>query len=160
MKPFRFSLQSIRVLREQREREAQQRFAAAMRVCEAAALQLQMASDELASGWTALCDELAVGVTATQLLRTRAWCSVLELRQKECNAALARARRLMDDAWRAMTLCTRDRETLDRYHDKRRRAHEREANREEQKHLDELGIRRAAVPSLLPTSPRLGKERP
>ncbi len=34
MKPFCFSLQSVRVLREQKERNAQQRFADAMRACE------------------------------------------------------------------------------------------------------------------------------
>ena len=48
MKPFRFPLQSLRVLREQKEREAQQRFADAMRACEEAAFQLQEASDALA----------------------------------------------------------------------------------------------------------------
>ncbi|MFO1476580.1 MAG: flagellar export protein FliJ [Verrucomicrobiota bacterium] len=160
MKPFRFSLQPIRVLREQREREAQKAFAAAMRLCEEAALQLQLASDELASGWNALCQELSDGVSATKLVRTRAWCNVLEFRQKECNAALLRARRMMDDAWKDMMACTRDRETLDRYHDKCRAAWQREAGREEQKNLDELGLRRATAPgSLFPNNDRPGKDR-
>ena len=125
MKPFRFRLQSIRVLREQKERTAQQRFADAMRACEEAAFQLQAASDELAAGWSTLCEELAVGVAATRLLRTRAWCGILEARQKERSSALQHARRLMDAAWREMMLATRDREALDRYHDKCRRAYNR-----------------------------------
>jgi flagellar export protein FliJ len=149
MKPFRFPLQSLRVLREQKEREAQQRFADAMRACEEAAFQLQEASDALAAGWGALCEELSDGVTATKLLRTRAWCNVLEHRQQESAAALQRARRAVDAVWREMMLATRDREVLDRYHDKCRRAYDRDAQREEQKRLDEVGLRRTLMPGLL-----------
>ena len=159
MKPFRFSLQSIRALREQKEQTAQQRFADAMRACEEAAFQLQAASDELAEGWNSLCEELSAGVAATKLLRTRAWCNVLELRQKERSAALQNARRAMDAAWRDMMLATRDRETLDRYHEKCRRAYDRDAQREEQKRLDELGVRRATAPGLLSGTRRIGRDR-
>lgn len=149
MKSFRFPLQSIRVLREQKERTAQRNFADAMRVCEEAAFQLQAASDELAACWTALCEELSAGVTATKLMRTRAWCSVLELRQKERTAALQKAQRAMDAAWRNMMLATRDREALDSYYRKSRRVHDREVQREEQKTLDEIGTRRSVTPGIL-----------
>ncbi len=141
MKRFQFSLQSIRVLREQRERAAQQHYAAALRVCEEAAFQLHAASEELAAGWEALCQDLAAGVTATRLVRTRAWCSVLEARQQERDAALKAARQAMNTAWRDMMLAMRGREALDRYHDKCRRLYDRDAQREEQKRLDELGLR-------------------
>jgi flagellar export protein FliJ len=154
MKAFRFSLQSIRLLREQKERNAQKRFAEALRACEEAALLLQATSDELAAGWTSLCSDLAAGVTATKLVRTRAWCNVLESRQKELSAALDRARRAMDDAWREMMRATRDREALDRYHDKCRRAYDLEAQRDAQKMLDELGIQRALSPGALRSSHR------
>jgi flagellar export protein FliJ len=159
MKSFKFSLQSIRILREQKERTAQQRFADAMRACEEAAFHLQKASDELASGWSSLCEELSAGVTATGLSRTRCWCDVLESRQKEGSAALDAARRCMNAAWREMMVATRDRQVLDSYHDKCRRSYNRDAQREEQKRLDELGIRRAAVPGMFPTAPRLAKGR-
>ena len=52
----------------------------------------------------------------------------------------------MDDAWREMMRATRDREALDRYHDKCRRAYDLEAQRDAQKMLDELGIQRALSP--------------
>ena len=153
MKRFQFALQPIRVLREQRERASQQRFAEAMQACEEAAFELQEASEALAAGWTALCEELSSGVTATRLMRTRAWCSVLEHRQKQRVDLLNRARRAMDDSWREMMLATREREALDRYHDKCRRAHDRETQRQEQKSLDELGVRRAWTPGA-PGNPR------
>ena len=73
MKPFRFSLQPIRVLREQKEQTAQKLFGDAMRACDEAAYQLQLASNELASGWNSLCEDLSTGVHASKLTRTRAW---------------------------------------------------------------------------------------
>jgi len=121
----------------------QKMFADAMRACEEAAFAWHEASDALAQGWSSLCNELSAGVSATKLMRNRAWCSVLEHRQKQRSEALEQARRAMDAAWREMAAATRDREALDRYHDKCRRAHNREAQREEQKTLDELGVRRA-----------------
>jgi flagellar export protein FliJ len=150
MKPFRFSLQSLRVLREQKEQLAQQRFADALHACEEAAFQLHLASEELAAGWTSLCQDLSTGVPATKLMRTRAWCSVLEQRQKERAVTLQTARRAMDTAWREMMNAARDREVLDSYHDKCRRAYDREAQREEQKRLDELGVRRSVASSRMP----------
>ena len=89
------------------------------------------------------------GITATRLVRTRAWCSVLETRQQERDAALKAARQAMNDAWREMMLAMRDREALDRYHDKCRRAYDREVQRGEQKRLDELGLRLNVAGALL-----------
>jgi flagellar export protein FliJ len=157
MKPFRFPLQSIRALREQKEQIAQQQFADAMRACEEAAFQLQAASEELAAGWTSLCEELSAGVAATKLLRTRAWCNVLEERQKERALTLQHARRVMDAAWRHMMAARRERETLDCYRDKCRRAYDLAAQREEQKQLDDLGVRGAVAPGLLTGAPRRGR---
>jgi flagellar export protein FliJ len=159
MKPFKFSLQSIRLLRQQKEQQAQQRFAEAMHACEEAAFQLQEASDALATSWATLCQELSAGVTATGLLRTRSWCNVLERRQQERTTALQHARGLMNAAWREMMFATRDREVLDRYHDRCQRAYDRGVQREEHKRLDELGIRRATVPSLLSGMRWFGKDR-
>src|SRR5882672_5599331 len=140
MKPFHFSLQPLRVLREQQERAAQQQYAAALRACEAAAGQVQTASAELTACWTNLRDKMASGVAGLELLRARAWCNVLELRLKERAAGLEQARLAVDSAWKDMLRATRDRETLDRYRDKRRAAHDRQAQREEQKNLDELAV--------------------
>jgi flagellar export protein FliJ len=140
MKPFRFSLQSLRVLREQKEQLAQKHYTETLQTCEAAAAQVKHASDELAACWTTLCNKLSDGVNATELLRTRAWCNVLEMRLKERATALEAARREVDAVWREMMLATRDREALDRFHDKRRRTYDQETQRAEQKNLDELAL--------------------
>src|SRR5271166_6575662 len=99
MKPFRFSLQPLRALRQHAEESARERYAGTLRACEAAAARVQKASIELTECWTGLCDKLAAGVTSAELLRARAWCNVLELRVKEHAAALETARHAVDAVW-------------------------------------------------------------
>ncbi len=140
MKPFRFPLKSLRVLREQKERTMQKRYVEALRASDAAAARLDAARHELAAAWTALCEEVAEGATVGQLHRTRSWCGELERRCEKLDAALKAAQRLAHEAWREMALATRDREAVDKLRDKCRRAFDREVQRDEQKQLDEMGI--------------------
>lgn len=141
MKPFQFPLKSLRVLREHKERVAQKRYVEALRASEAAAVRLDAGSHELAAAWTALCEELAEGVTFAKLHQTRAWCGELERRCEQLTAALKSARQVSHEAWREMVLATRAREALDKLRDKSRRAYDREAQRDDQKQLDEMGLR-------------------
>lgn len=145
MKPFHFSLQPIRVLREQKEQAAQQQYVQTLRVCEEAAARVRHAGAELAACWTSLGEELAAGAEATEVLRTRAWCNVLELRLKERTGALEQARLEVDAVWREMLLATRDREAIDHFHDRQRAGYDQEVQRAEQKELDEVALRRAAA---------------
>ena len=149
MKSFRFPLQSLRVLREQKEQAAQKQYAEVLRACEDAAGRVKAAGDELSASWTTLAKELAAGVTAMELLRTRAWCNALELRLRERTGLLEQARLAVDTVWQQMLNATRDREALDRYYKKNRRAHDRKVQTEEQKQLDELAVRMADTPSPL-----------
>ena len=87
----------------------------ALRTCEAAAVRIKAASDELAAGWSALCREISIGTSPTDLLRKRAWCNVLELRLKEQTHALEEARQDMDKVWDEMMLTTRARELFNRF---------------------------------------------
>ena len=54
MKAFRFPLQSLRVLREQKEQAAQKHYAEALRAAEDAAARLKLAGDELSASWATL----------------------------------------------------------------------------------------------------------
>ena len=109
MKPLRSLLRPMRALRLARPPATPQQCAEVLRACEAAAGRMKATSDELAACWSALRGEIYAGVTGTDLLRTRAWCNVLELRLKEHAHALEEARRGMDAVWRDMTRGTRDR---------------------------------------------------
>jgi flagellar export protein FliJ len=148
MKPFRFSLQPILALREQAEQTARERYARTLRTCEEAAAQVQKASVELTECWAGLCDKLAAGVASHELLRSRAWCNVLELRVKERAASLETARHAVDAVWKELMLATREREGLDRLQDRRRHAYKRRVQALEQKVLDELALQLTHSPIL------------
>jgi flagellar export protein FliJ len=149
MKPFRFPLESLRVLRKQREHTAQQRYAAALNARDGAAQRLQQAVAELARGWDQLTRELAGGVPAGTMMNLRTCCRVLEIRWHESQAALEEAHRAAESAFQEMVAAAREREALDHFYDKSRRVHDREAQREEQKNFDELAVQMSGAPGPL-----------
>jgi flagellar export protein FliJ len=148
MKTFSFPLESLRTLRQQRERAAQQRYARALTLCAEAERGLQRAHDELATGQGVLLGELTHGATADRIQHLRTWCSVLEIRRNERQAALTEARRDADEAFRFLTAAVREREALDKFHEKSQRVWRRECQQEEQKIFDELAVQRQGGPAL------------
>jgi flagellar export protein FliJ len=146
MKSFQFSLAALTVLREQQEQAAQKKYVEALHFCEQAAGRVEAASQELMTCWRDLTGKLSAGVSAVEFLRARAWCNVLELRLKERTTALEQARLKVDAVWQEMLIATRDRESLDRFEAKKRRAYNTQLQRAEQKELDELAIQLATAP--------------
>ena len=149
MKTFHFSLESLRVLRQQKEQMAQQRYARALTACEQAELQFKHSSAELTAGWNLLNRGLEHGITADRLAQLETWCKVLKIRRNEGMAALDEARNAAGRAFRDMTLAARDREALDRFYDKSRQAYVHQAEYEEQKNLDELAVQLSSTPGPL-----------
>ncbi len=149
MKRFKFPLEPLRVLRQQKERAAQQRYAKALAVCKKAETQLQGAAAELETGWGSLGRELNASVAAGRLVHLRTWCTVLEIRWHERKAALAEARRVADLAFQEMVAAMRDREGLDRFHDRARLAYDLEVQRAEQKNFDEMAVQSGESRGLL-----------
>lgn len=141
MKPFRFSLQSVRIIRERKEQTAQQHYARVLGEYEAATTALRLANEELAAGWGALCKQVALGASATDLRQSRSWCTALESRQMERAESVKKARYELDAASRDLLSATQCRQAIERLHDKHRDHHAREVQREEQKVLDEMGLR-------------------
>lgn len=148
MKAFSFPLESLRTLRKQREQAAQQRYARTLVACDGAARALQAAEAELKTGHGLLSGELQTGATASRIVNLRTWCAVLEIRRNECLAALAEARRNSNNAFRLLTAAAREREALDRFHEKSHRIWQRAFHADEQKMFDELAVQRQAAPAL------------
>jgi flagellar export protein FliJ len=149
MKRFQFPLEPLRVLREQNERAAQQRHARALAACAAAEAQLQNAVKKLTEGLDLLTRELSAGASAGQIMNLRTWCLVLEIQKHERAAALMDARGIAENTFKAMLAAMRDREGLDLFRDKLRRAHDFEFRREEQKNFDEMAVQSGRADSLL-----------
>lgn len=149
MKEFTFPLESLRVLRKQKESAAQQRYAKTLEACQKAEALAQEAAAELEAGRTVLARELAGGITAGQLASLRNGCLVLEIRWRERQAALAEARRVAGLLLREMTVAMREREGLDHFHDRAKQVHELAARRAEQKDFDEMAAQAGGGNGLL-----------
>jgi flagellar export protein FliJ len=149
MKSFRFPLESLRVLRQQKERAAQQRYARSLFACNAAAAQLEKAAKALDAGRDSLTRELNSGLPAAKIMNLRTWCIALEIHQHERRAAFNESRRIADMAFQEMAAARRDREGLDRFYDKARQSHAQDVLREEQKAFDELAVQLKGATHLL-----------
>ena len=148
MKGFSFPLESIRVLRQQRERMAQQRYARALLQRDGAEQSMKTAENELLVGYKQLEAELEHGAGVGRIVHLRTWCNVLEMRFHESEAALEEARTAASESFNLMCAARRDRETLDRFHDKSHATWQRSCQQSEQKMLDELAVQRQSTPAL------------
>lgn len=149
MKSFRFPLEPLRLLRKQKERVAQQRYARSLFACKNAATQLEKAVRELDAGREFLVKELATGAPAARIVNLRTWCLALEIHQHERKAAFNETRRVADLAFQEMAAAIREREGLDRFYNKARRFHTQEVLREEQKTFDEMAVQLDGAGGLL-----------
>ncbi len=149
MKPFKFPLESLQTLREQKERVAQQRYSRSLEACETAAEQLKTAETELTGGWEWLQHELGSGAEASKIMGLRGWCLALESKRNERHAALDEVNRAAKTAFNDLLKATRERKALDRFYARSRQAHALARQREEQKQLDELAVQMSGAVGLL-----------
>jgi flagellar FliJ protein len=147
MKRFRFSLQAVRELREAQEQAAQKAYADAVRACDETATRLVLLDRDLQNVWHSLRHQSLSGMRADQMRHARAWSCILEEKQKDLMAELARAQAQVDAAHAHLVTASRRRESMDRLFGRQRRAHQREQQREDQKFLDELATRNAWEPT-------------
>jgi flagellar export protein FliJ len=145
MRTFKFPLESLRTLRQQRESTAQQAYARALAKCDSAMRLLLLAEEALKAAREMLGRDLQAGAPAARIANLRTWCAALEIRCQEGAAFVAEARRNAGQAQRLMTAAAREREALDRFHDKAQRHWQREFQTEEQKMFDELAVQRQST---------------
>lgn len=143
MKKFCFTLSAVRELRQAEEEEAQKSFAAAVRACEETAARLAVIEQDLQTAWQLLRDRSLQSTRADQMARARSWCSVLDERRELLAVALKKCQGHVEAMHKLLHLAAMRREALDRIREKQFRAHERAAQHEEQKFLDEMATRGA-----------------
>jgi flagellar export protein FliJ len=142
MKPFHFSLQAVRTLRQRQEQMALERFTAAVRNRDKAVNQLNFLTQQLHAGWSELKVLLPKGATALQIAQIQAYCDSVTARKKECEIYVNAAHRAVDVAWQNLVAAKQQLEVVVKYYENERRRYGRELDREEQKTLDDMANRR------------------
>jgi flagellar export protein FliJ len=152
MKKFRFTLSALRTVRQRLEQTALEAYANALRVQKRAQDELDAVLTELRSGWTLRQDKLAAGASAETIMQIQTYCQYLEIRRRQREAVLKNAQDLALNQWQTFLAARRQREIVDRCYDHQRQRYERECAREEQKILDELGVRPTLSDTFAPAS--------
>ena len=153
MKAFRFRLQSVLSLREEKEQTAQREVARALHGVAVIETALAGVAKELAGLGNDLLGRLQAGMPARALAELGAYREVLSERRARLRRDLAQAQETVRQARVVLLQASQERQALDTYRDKRRRAHDLEAAREEQKTLDELAGRVSAFGGLRHATP-------
>lgn len=145
MKAFRFSLQAILTLREEKEQEAQRLYAKALRVVEAVQAELDAVNRRLLELDSEQQARLQTGLPASELERFGNYRVVLIERRTRLQNDLARAQQAAEQARQALVKATQARQALENYREKLHHAYNLVLSREEQKMLDDLASRPAAL---------------
>lgn len=141
MKAFRFSLQAILTLREEKEQEAQRQYALKLRAVEALEAELAAVGQRLAALAAEQATRLQTGLPASELEGLGRYCVVLEERLTQLRLELARAQHVAEQARLALVKATQDRQALEKYRQKLHRAYDYTQACNEQKLLDDLAGR-------------------
>jgi flagellar export protein FliJ len=144
MKPFHFTLEAVRTLRQRQEQAAMEQYAAALVVRQQSLDRLDAVQRELNAAWQELRVRITAGCAASQLAQANEYHGVLGKRRDECITSLGLAERRVNAAMQAMLAARRQREIVDKSCEKQKTRHQREQFREEQKILDDLAGRRNA----------------
>jgi flagellar export protein FliJ len=144
MKPFHFTLESVRTLRQRQEQEAMEHYARTLLARRLAVERLEAVQQQLSAGWQELRQLLARGCEAASAARMNEYHRSLEKRRDDCVMALGVAERRVNASFQAMLAARRGREIVDKCFDKQKVRHQREQVKVEQKFLDDLAGRRSA----------------
>ena len=147
MKPFHFSLEALRVLRQRQEQTALEQYASALSQQRQAEERQQAVQKELEAAWQQRQNQMAAGAPAGMVLQLQNYGVFLEARLEEHAAAVKTAADAVARRWEILLQARQQREIVDNYHAKQRKLYEQDCLREEQKELDEFATRRAAVNS-------------
>lgn len=145
MKRFKFPLKPVAVVRMHRESQAREAFAAAVRECTVAELELQNARDRVEQFEAALHagrrERFSAAAEARALTAYRRECELRVEAERVCEQARAFVRQRRTEYAEAH----RRVEVIDNLEEKAREHHRAEAAREEQAGFDELAVRRFAA---------------
>jgi flagellar export protein FliJ len=146
MKPFHFSLQAVRTLRQREEQFALELFGRAVQARQRALEFQQAAERQLAAARQQLREMMGEGggrkpAPVFQINQARGHCQGLEQRVAACKVETARAQEAANEAWDRLQDARRQLELVDKLYLRRREEHDRQLRAEEQKLLDEMAGR-------------------
>jgi flagellar export protein FliJ len=141
MRRFRFTLEAVRTLRQRREQVALEQYARAVRVWQSTLEALNEVQRQCEDAWQLQRERTQTGALAAHLAQVQDYCAALGTLKEHCEAAVAAARRVVDQKLEALHETRRARKAVDKFFKRRRERYDYELLREEQKTSDDLAQR-------------------
>ena len=141
MKPFRFNLQALLLLREREERKALEAHGRDVQAARAALERAQAAQLELEGLWSGLSTLSARGAAVFEVMQLQAYAATVRERKKQLDAALLAAQKAESESRRRFMEARQQREAVERFREKKKKRHDHAAALEEQALLDDLSQR-------------------
>jgi flagellar export protein FliJ len=142
MKPFKFSLQSLRTVRQRQEQEALEAYARALLERTQAQRALDRAQQDLNEAQMQWQQQAQQGCCAVEMARFATHCEQLARRRDQEREKLSQAERIVNTRLAATLHARQQREVVDKLQKRQRLAYDHEIARAEQQFLDDLAQRR------------------
>ena len=142
MKRFHFTLEAVRTLRLRQEHNAQEAYAQTLAARLLALTRLENVQEELNANSQELREQIMNGCRASEAAQAYDYQRSLVQRRDDSRNVLNQAERRVNAALQTMLNARRQRELVDKFHDKQFLRHQREQSRAEQKIMDDFGGRR------------------
>lgn len=138
MKKFRFSLQAVFTVLQQREQAALERYARALTARQQASEKLSEAQRQCREAWDFNRQRVVSGAPAVQVTQAGQYCVVAKDIEERRADALRRAQQVADATLETLLEARQSREAVDKFRARQQERYNREARREEQKVIDDL----------------------
>jgi flagellar export protein FliJ len=149
MKPFKFTLEAVRTVREREEQHALHDYVATLRALAEAKQRVEAINDEISRVWSELRQSLQAGSRAAELARIQDYGEMLIRRKRtlddELKAARVKANRSFTRYLAAHQACT----VVEKCYENQHGQHDRDRRKHEQKTLDDLAQRSLTLASLV-----------
>lgn len=146
MKPFRYKLRALEMLRERHEHDALERYALALAQRAQALHHVEAAERDLCAARFELQARVTTGCAAHELNRLQLHCESMQKRRARSVIEMQSAERSVNQRLAEMLAARREREAVEKHHQKSLDEHRRAGQREEQRWLDDLTPQRGLLP--------------
>jgi flagellar export protein FliJ len=138
VKKFRFTLQALFTVYQQREQAALEVYARALTERQKASEKLAEAERRCLEAWDFNRLRMASGLSAAELWRSQQYCVLAKKAQERQMEAWRHTQRVVDRVLEGLLATRQAREAVEKYRTRQQERHYRDTQREEQKIIDDL----------------------
>jgi len=149
MKPFKFTLQAVRTVREREEQSALRDYVATLRALEEAKHRYEVVQEQIAAAWDDFRQALEADSPSVEITRVQDYCEMLQERRRELESALQAARQKANCAFTRYLAAHQACATVEQSFRNQKPRHQHKRLRHEQKVIDDLAQRSLSLARLI-----------